>query len=169
MRPTRACSSNRFVYNFQALIHSRQALRAQYHVAEFTGEREWTIIPAPVEPQRCPRERAALRGTVYSGVRKFDYFASCHGAACIDKRDDPAELAQIHATHKQQKTNKLSAPCISSRGDVMIRQPWQQLHRTMLFAMGGAVAPTQRLLPGVSTWRFFFFHRATLRWRMHAA
>jgi len=120
------------VYNFQALIHSRQALRAQYHVAEFTGEREWTIIPAPVEPQRCPRERAALRGTVYSGVLKFDYFASCHGAACIDKRDDPAELAQCRATQKQQ--NKLSAPCISSRGDVTIRQPWQQLHRTMFFA-----------------------------------
>ena len=51
---TRARSSNRFVYNFQELIHSRQALRAQYHVAEFTGEREWTIIPAPVEPQKAP-------------------------------------------------------------------------------------------------------------------
>ena len=52
------------------------ALRAQYNVAELTGEREWTIIPAPVEPQRRPRERAALRGTISSGFRNFDYVAS---------------------------------------------------------------------------------------------
>jgi hypothetical protein len=91
------------VYIFQALIHPRQALRAQYHVAEFTGERERTITPAPVEQQRRPRERAALRGTVSSGVRSFYYVVSCHGAVCVDKRDDPAELAQFHATQTQQQ------------------------------------------------------------------
>ena len=29
--------------------------------------------------------------------RKFDYAETCHGAVCIDKRDDLEELASFHA------------------------------------------------------------------------
>ena len=83
--------------------------------------------------------------------RKFDYAEACHGAVCIDKRDDLEELASFHVLgiDDPHYARRLVATLwFASLGSSHINK----VLRNKIGEVRYAVAATQRMRLGGSTW-----------------
>ena len=86
-----------------SFVKKAAATRAKYHLPDFTGKSEWTIIPDVVASHPSNRNGMRMNGQRCEDLflqvfRKFDYVEACHGAVCIDKRDDPAHCVCFHSS-----------------------------------------------------------------------
>ena len=86
----------------ESFVKRAAALRGKYHVAHCTGARELAIAPDAVAAHPAHRNSVRMNGQRCEELflqvfRKFDDVEACHGAVCIDKRDDLEGSALCHA------------------------------------------------------------------------
>ena len=86
----------------ESFVKRAAALRTKYHMPDFASKPEWNITPDAVAPHPSNRNGVRMNGQRCEELflqvfRKFDYAEACHGAVCVDKRDDSADLARFHA------------------------------------------------------------------------
>ena len=86
----------------ESFVKRAAALRTKYHMPDFAGKPEWTITLDEVAPHPWNCNGVRMNGQRCEELflqvfRKFDYAEACHGAVCVDKRDDSADLARFHA------------------------------------------------------------------------
>ena len=87
----------------ESFVKKAAAMRAKYHLPDFTGKSEWTITPDAVASHPSNRNGVRMNGQRCEELflqvfRKFDYAEACHGAVCIDKRDDRSALVRFHSS-----------------------------------------------------------------------